>query len=82
MKTFGRLWQCYRHEPALDNKSNVTDFHGNNNENNNISFKFEQKIRQQPGNDGTFSIKMGPLKYLNSFWITLKILLINCAINF
>ena len=39
-KTFWSLWQYYKHEPASDNKNNVIDFPGNNNENTNISFKF------------------------------------------
>ena len=65
-KTSGCLWQYYSCEPALDNNNNVIDFPANNN--NSISFKFNQEITGHSGNDGTKNVEiMAPLKYLSNF---------------
>ena len=61
------LWQYSRDEPALDNKDNITDFPADNN-NNSVSFKFEQKITGQTENGGTKDVETKvPSKYLNNF---------------
>ena len=53
-KISGSLWQYYRHESALNNNNgNINDLHDNNDS---ASFKFEQKMRGQTGNDGTKDI--------------------------
>ena len=60
------LWQYYRDEPALDNNDNIIDFPADNN--NSVSFKFEQKITGQTKNSGTKDIETKvPSKYLNNF---------------
>ena len=41
-KTSGTLWQFYRDKLALDNNGNIADFPDNNHDN--TSFKFKQKI--------------------------------------
>ena len=41
-KTSGTLWQFYRDELALDNNGNIADLPDNNHDN--TSFKFKQKI--------------------------------------
>ena len=65
-KTSGSLWQYYSREPALDNNNNVIDFPANNNDS--ISFKFNQQITGHSGNDGTKDAEiMAPLKYLCNF---------------
>ena len=47
-----------------------------------VSFKYEQKVTGQTGNDGTKDVQiMVPLKYLSNFWRTLEMSLINCEIN-
>ena len=40
LKTTGSLWQYYKDKPALDNNNNIINFLANNN--NGISFKFQQ----------------------------------------
>ena len=40
LKTTGSLWQYYKDKPALDNNNNIINFLANNN--NEISFKFQQ----------------------------------------
>ena len=48
---------------------------------NNASFKLKKKTGSTV-NDGTKNVEiMVPLKYLNNFWKTLKMALINCEIN-
>ena len=80
-RTSGSLWQCYTDEPdELDNASAIIDFLVNNN--NNVSFKFKEKITSQTGTDSTKYVEiLVPLKYLSNFWRTLEIPLINCEIN-
>ena len=81
LKTSGSLWKYYRDEPAIDDNVGVIDLPGDNN--NSKSFKFKQQITGKTGNSGTKDVEiMVPLKYLNNFWRTLKITLINCEILF
>ena len=69
-KTSGSLWQYCRDEP----NDNLADSE---------SFKSEIKITGKTpaaGNEKDVEI-MVPLKYLNNFWRTLEIPLINCEVN-
>ena len=78
-KTSGSLWQYYRDEAVLIDAGIIVDFTGNDTF---VSFNFKEKITDQTGNDGTKDVKkMVPLKYLNIFWRTLKLPLLNCEIN-
>ena len=79
METSGSFWQYYKDEASLDNNNNIIHFPANKN----IQFKFKEKIRMQTGNDGTKDVEIiVPLKYLNDFWNTLEMALVNCEINF
>ena len=79
-KTSGSLWQYYRDEPVLDTNGEIIDFPANSN--NSVSFKFKHKITGQIGNSGTKDVEiMVPLKYLNNFWRTFEMPLINCEIS-
>ena len=79
-KTSINLWQYYRDEPALNANHEIIDLPDNNN--NSASFKFKQQITAQTGNGGTKDVEiMVPLKYLNNFWKTLEMPLINCEIS-
>ena len=79
-KTSGSLWQYYRDEPGLDNNGNITDFSDDNN--NSASFKFKQKITGQTGNSSSKDVEiMVTLKYLNNFWRTHEMPLINCEVS-
>ena len=81
LKTSGSLWKYYRDEPAIDDNVGVIDFPADNN--NSKSFKFKQQITGKTGNSGIKDVEiMVPLKYLNNFWRTLKISLINCETLF
>ena len=65
---------------GFDNNKNDIDFPANDNS---TSFKFKQKIAGETGNDWTKDVEtMVLLKYLNNFWRTLKMQLINCEISF
>ena len=71
MKTLGRLWECYRDEPVLNNAGGIIGFPDP--DNTSASFKFKQKITGQIGNDGTKCVEIiVPLKYLrnatNKLW--------------
>ena len=55
-KASGSLLQCYRDEPALDKNNNIINFPANNN--NNILFKFKQKITGQTENGGTKNVEI------------------------
>ena len=78
-KTSGSLWQYYRDEAVLIDAGIIVDFTGNDTF---VSFNFKEKITDQTGNDGTKDVKkMVPLKYLNIFWRTLKLPLLNYEIN-
>ena len=73
------LWQYYRNEPALEKNGSIIDFLTDNN---NTSFKFKQQIIEQAGNSVIKNVEiMVPIKYLSSFWRTLKMSLINCEIS-
>ena len=51
------------------------------NNNNSISFKFKQQITGYTENSSTKNVQiMVALKYLNNFWRTLEMTLINCEI--
>ena len=78
--TLGRLRQCYRDEPALDNNNNIIDFPADNN--NSILFKFKHQITEETGNGDTKNVEiMVPLKYLRNFWTTLEMPSINRELN-
>ena len=75
-KHTGGLWHNHRHEPVVDDNSNIVDF---SDDNDCASFKFKQKIA---GNNRTKHIEIiASLKYLISFWRTLEMPIINCKIN-
>ena len=80
-KTSRSLWQSYRDESFINYDGAITDFPADNN--NSASFKFKTKIAGRIGEDGTKTVKIRvPLKYLSNFWITIKMPLINCEINY
>ena len=70
LKTSRSLLQYYRDDP-IDNIINSE------------SFKFKINITRKTPTDGnTKDVKISvPLKYLSSFWRSLKMPLINCEIN-
>ena len=55
-KISGSLLQYYRDEPAIDKNINIINFPANNN--NNILFKFKQKITGQTENSGTKNVEI------------------------
>ena len=69
-KTSGSLWQYYRDE-LDDNLANSK------------SFKSKIKITgKAPSDDNKKDFEvMVPLKYLNNFWRTLEMPLVNCEVN-
>ena len=69
-KTTGSLWQYFRDEPDDDLE-------------NSESFKCKIKITgKTPNNGNEKDVEiMVPLKYLNNFWRTLEMPLINCEVN-
>ena len=78
-KTSGSLWQYCKDIPAVDNNNAISNFTENNLTD---SFNFIVKITGQTGDDGTKNVEiMVSLKYLNHFWRTLGMPLINCEIN-
>ena len=80
LKKSGSLWQYYRGEPAINDNGDIIDFPANNNNSN--SFEFKHQITEQTGNGGKENVEiMIPLKYLNNFWRTLEMPLINCKIT-
>ena len=79
-KTSGSFCQYYRDEPFSSNNGAIAHFPGDNN--NSASFKCKTEITSRIGNNGTKDVKiMVPLIYLNIFWRTLEMPLINCEIN-
>ena len=79
-KTLESLWQYYRDESALNNNNFFINFPADKNDI--ISFKFNQQITEQIGNNGTNDVEiMVPLKHLSNFWRTPEIPLINCEIS-
>ena len=79
-KTSGSLWQYCKEIPAIDNDGDIADFNGANATD---SFNFKTKITGQTNDDGEINGVeiMVPLKYLNNFWRTLEMALINCEIE-
>ena len=79
-KTSGSLWQYCKEIAAVNNAGNIVDFDGANATD---SFNFKAKITGQTNYNGRIDHVeiMVPLKYLNNFWRTLEIPLINCEIN-
>ena len=69
-KTSGSLWQYYKEEP-IDNLANSE------------SFKSKVKMTGNTSAGGnTKDVKIiVPLKYLNNFWRTLEMPLINCEVS-
>ena len=63
----------------MTNARTVANFHAADNS---ASFKFKQKITGITGNNGKKGVElMESLKYLNIFWKTREMPLINCEIN-
>ena len=78
-KTTGSLWQYCKDMPTRNNNNEITEFTAGNTTD---SFNFKAKITGQTGNDGTKDVEiMVSLKYLNNFWRTLEMPLINCVVN-
>ena len=74
----GSLWQSYKDEPYLNGAGIINKFPVNS-----ASYKVKQNISGKTGVDGTKDVKIiAQLKYLNHFWKTLEMSLINCEINF
>ena len=69
-KTSGSLWQYYRDEPNDDLEDSE-------------SFESKTKITgKTPNNDNEKDVEiMAPLKYLDDFWRTLEMPLINCEVK-
>ena len=69
-KTSGSLWQYYRDEPTDDLEDSE-------------SFESKTKITgKTPNNDNEKDVEiMAPLKYLDDFWRTLEMPLINCEVK-
>ena len=79
-KTSGSLWHYCKEIPAANNADNIVDFNGANATD---SFNFKTKITGQTNNDGIYNVEIVvPLKYLNNFWRTLEMPLINCEVKF
>ena len=78
-KTTGSVWQYCKDIPARNNNDEITVFRRSNLTD---SFNFKAKITGQTDDDGTKNVEiMVPLKYLNNFWRTLEMPLINCEVN-
>ena len=79
-KTSGSLWQYCKDRPAVNNNGDIVDFNGANATN---SFDFKAKITGQTDDDGEINNVeiMVPLKYLNNFWRTTEMPLINFEVN-
>ena len=86
-KTSGSLWQFCKDIPAVDNNDAIIAFNGANATD---SFNFKRKITSQTAADnnndniaGRVDVEiMVPSKYLNNFWRTPEMPLINCEIEF
>ena len=78
-KTSGSLWQYCKEIPAINNEGAIINFDGTNATD---SFNFKTKITGQTNNNGIINVEiMVPLKYLNNFWRTLEMPLINCEVE-
>ena len=70
-KTCGNLWQYYRDELILNANGDIANFPADNN--NSASLKFKTKTAGKIANNDRKDVKLRvPLKYLSSFWRTLK----------
>ena len=78
-KTSRSLLQYCKEIPAVNNAGNIVDFNGANTTD---SFNFKTKITGQTNDNGRVNIEiMVSLKYLNNFWRTLEMPLINLKLN-
>ena len=79
-KTSGSLWQYCKEIPAVNDDGDIVDFNGANATD---SFNFKAKITGQTDDDGEINNVeiMVPLKYLNNFWRTTEMPLINFEVN-
>ena len=78
-KTSGLLWRYCKDIPAVDNNNAIVNFTDNNLTD---SFNFKVKMIGQTGDDRTKNVEiMVPLPYLNIFWRSLELPLINCEVN-
>ena len=79
-KTSESLWQYCKDVPAVSNNGDIVDF---NRINATDSFNFKAKITGQTDDDGEINNVeiMVPLKYLNNFWRTTEMPLINFEVN-
>ena len=79
-KTSRSLWQYFKDIPAVNNNGDIVDFNGANATD---SFNFKAKITGQTDDDGEINNVeiMVPLKYLNNFWRTTEMPLINFEVN-
>ena len=78
-KASGSLWQYCKYIPAVNNNGVIVEF---NEGNATVSINFKAKITRQAGANGRKNIEiMVQLKYLNNFWRTLEMPLVNCEIN-
>ena len=84
-KTSGILWQYCKDIPAVDDNGGIVNFNGTKNTD---LFNFKTKITGQTAanNNGNIAGRVNveimiPLKYLNNFWRTLEMSLINCEIE-
>ena len=78
-KTSGSLWQYCKDIPPVDNNNAIVNFTDNNLAH---SFNFKVKMTGATGDDGTKNVEiMVPLAYLNVFWRSLELPLINCKVN-
>ena len=77
-KTSGSLCQYCKDIHAVNNTGNIVDFNGANATD---SFNFKTKITGLKNNNGIINLEITvSLKYLNNFWRTLKMPLINCEV--
>ena len=77
-KTSESLCQYCKDIHAVNNTGNIVDFNGANATD---SFNFKTKITGLNNNNGIINVEiMVSLKYLNNFWRTLEMPLINCEV--
>ena len=78
-KTSGSLWQYCKEIPAVNNQGNILNFDGTNATD---SFNFKTKITGQTNDNGRIDVEiMVPLKYLNNFWRTLEVPLVELILK-
>ena len=75
LKTSGSLWQYCKEISAVNNASNIVYFTADSSE-------FKTKIIGKTNDDGIINVEiMVPLKYLNKFWRTTEMPLVNCEVE-